>query len=373
MKSTELSLGGPAFPVISSDGTVTIADSSLLLFGEYSRDGDDLILTGQNGQQLQIVEYFSQTTPPALISSDGKMLSGETVSLLAGPQAPGQYALVTGGLFGEPIGQVETLSGSASAQRPNGLQVELEIGSQVFQGDVISVGANATLGITFLDKTVFTLEDGATMVLNELVYDPAGSSNSMLFNLIGGTAAFVAGAVAKSGDMKIETPVAVMAIRGTDPGAICQFQGRCDFFVKNGLYDLLHKLVTGLIIAAVDDESQIVTLNNINGTPVVSSPDPATQAIIDRVYGSLQNTVRILEERLKDGGEPVRGKGTGTLSWVSCGCPHPSVIRTSARAHARGSSEGRVPSRVRRRSRPKHSTVRRRSGIPPVKAFLIPS
>jgi hypothetical protein len=55
------------------------------------------------------------------------------------------------------------------------------------------------------------------MVLDEFVYDPNGKSNSTLFSLTKGTFTFVAGKVAKTGDMKIETPVATMGIRGTTP------------------------------------------------------------------------------------------------------------------------------------------------------------
>jgi hypothetical protein len=38
-----------------------------------------------------------------------------------------------------------------------------------------------------------------------------------LFNLSKGTFTFVAGKIAKTGDMKIDTPVATMGIRGTTP------------------------------------------------------------------------------------------------------------------------------------------------------------
>ena len=53
------------------------------------------------------------------------------------------------------------------------------------------------------------------MVLNEMVYDPNGSNNSSLISLVQGTISFVAGATAKQGDMKVDTPVATMGIRGT--------------------------------------------------------------------------------------------------------------------------------------------------------------
>ena len=74
---------------------------------------------------------------------------------------------------------------------------------------------NSTLGITFIDGTVFGLSSNAKMVLNEMVYDPNGSNNSSLLSLVAGTISFVAGETAKHGDMKIDTPVATMGIRGT--------------------------------------------------------------------------------------------------------------------------------------------------------------
>lgn len=46
---------------------------------------------------------------------------------------------------------------------------------------------------------------------------PKGKSNSTFFKLSKGAFTFVAGNVAKTGDMKIDTPVATMGIRGTTP------------------------------------------------------------------------------------------------------------------------------------------------------------
>ena len=53
------------------------------------------------------------------------------------------------------------------------------------------------------------------MVLNEFVYNPGGSANSALINLVQGSITFLAGEVAHTGDMKVGTPVATMGIRGT--------------------------------------------------------------------------------------------------------------------------------------------------------------
>ncbi len=48
-----------------------------------------------------------------------------------------------------------------------------------------------------------------------MVYDPNGSNNHRCSAWSQGTISFVAGATAKHGDMKVDTPVATMGIRGT--------------------------------------------------------------------------------------------------------------------------------------------------------------
>src|SRR6202008_4311331 len=77
---------------------------------------------------------------------------------------------------------------------------------------------------------VFGLLQNARMVLNEMVYDPNGSNNSSLLTLVAGTISFVAGETAKHGDMKVDTPVATMGIRGT---AVLAQLLEIDFSVPN--------------------------------------------------------------------------------------------------------------------------------------------
>ena len=67
------------------------------------------------------------------------------------------------------------------------------------------------------------------MVLNNLVYDAGGTDNALLFRVVDGTFAFVAGKVAPTGDLKVTTPVATMGIRGTEPCGIERADGSYDF------------------------------------------------------------------------------------------------------------------------------------------------
>jgi hypothetical protein len=94
---------------------------------------------------------------------------------------------------------------------------QAKVGDLVYQGDVVATGADGTLGIVFGDGTSFDISSNAKMTLNEFIYDPKGKSNSSLISLQKGTFTFLAGKVAKSGNMKVETPVGTMGIRGTAP------------------------------------------------------------------------------------------------------------------------------------------------------------
>jgi hypothetical protein len=139
------------------------------------------------------------------------------------PPRPSAGELETG-----PIGKVVTATGSVTVEHANAVVVQAnvtsgsgggatKIGDPVYRGDVVQTGADGKIGITFTDGTAFNLSSNARMVLNEFVYDPNGTSNSTLIILTKGTFTFIAGKVAKTGDMKIDTPVATMGIRGTTP------------------------------------------------------------------------------------------------------------------------------------------------------------
>ncbi len=148
----------------------------------------------------------------ALASPDGAHLTGDIVKALSGHV---EYAQADGSAsVNKVIGHVTKLAGSATAIR-NGVSIILNQGDNVEKGDVVQSGSGSTVGITFIDGTVFGLSSNARMVLNEMVYDPNGSNNSSLLSLVAGTITFVAGETAKHGDMKIDTPVATMGIRGT--------------------------------------------------------------------------------------------------------------------------------------------------------------
>jgi VCBS repeat-containing protein len=203
-----------AVSVHADTGVVTIPDAHLLFTADFQRKGSDLVLTGDDGHKILVTDYFRHEKQPDLVSPEGALLSASLVELLAGSAAPGQYAQATAPAAQQPVGRVETVSGSATVTR-NGVAVDLNVGDLVFQGDVVQTRSDSTLGIGFADGSAFSLKENARMALNEFVYDPNSTSNSALINLVQGTVSFIASQVAKTGNMRVETPTATLGIRGT--------------------------------------------------------------------------------------------------------------------------------------------------------------
>jgi hypothetical protein len=126
----------------------------------------------------------------------------------------------------KPIGKVVSATGAVTIEHESAVVVQANVSGQsgptkvgdlVYLSDVVKTGADGRVGINFTDGTSFNLSSNARMVLNEFVYEPNGKANSTLLSLTKGTFTFIAGKIAKTGDMRIDTPVATMGIRGTTP------------------------------------------------------------------------------------------------------------------------------------------------------------
>jgi VCBS repeat-containing protein len=279
-------------PAHAPADAIIVPDAHFLFNADFKRSGVDLILSGDE-REVVFHDYFKGEKRAALASPDGAHLTGDIVNALTGHVEVSQAG--TGAVVGLVIGHVTKLQGSATAVR-NGVSIILNNGDNVEKGDVVQSGSDSTLGITFVDGTVFGLSSNARMVLNEMVYDPNGSNNSSLMSLVAGTISFVAGQTAKHGDMKIDTPVATMGIRGTAvlvqidftvPGQAgapnASFQVLVEPDGTTGSYILFDK-TTLQPIAVVNQAGQQININNgvISQSNAPLSPD--VQKLIQDVF-----------------------------------------------------------------------------------------
>lgn len=273
---------------------IVVKDANLLFNGDFKRTGLDLVIS-RDDQELVLPDYFKGDKRAPLASSDGAWLTGKTIEVLTGhvqfAQADGSAAAA------KIIGHVTKLSGSATVVR-NGVSIVLNNGDNVHQGDVVQSGSNSTVGITFIDGSVFGLASNARMVLNEMVYDPNGSGNSSLLSLVQGTISFVAGATAKHGDMKVDTPVATMGIRGTAvlveidfevtvPGTAppVRFQVLVEPDGTSGSYVLLDR-VTLTQIATVNQPGTVTIVSGAGAVSFLASAQlsPELMKLISEVF-----------------------------------------------------------------------------------------
>lgn len=295
---------------------VLIPDASLLFKADFHRAGPDLVLTGEDGHRTLVQDYFRTDAPLPLMAPNGAGLQPDVIDLLTGSPAANQYAQAgAAAQSAAGIGTVKTLIGNVSVVR-NGVEVTLKVGDVVYKSDVVQTASGSAVGISFPDGTALHLTANARMALTDYSFD-AGSaaSNGALFNLVEGTFSFVAGQVAKGGvGMKIGTPVATMAIRGTTGWvqqqvatinvnlgnlsysfAVVDDQGT----TQSGIYDLVDS--TGNVIATVSNKGVLtfVTGQGVGQSPLVQTQQMSAeqlsfeQQIVQAVFNAvgIQNIV----------------------------------------------------------------------------------
>ena len=260
-----------------------VPDAHLLFSGEYERSGNDLIISDQDHRTV-VHDYFRGQQRPALVSSEGATVDPRIIDALTGHV---EYAQAAGtSSVGKVVGHVAKLTGSASIVR-NGVTVELNNGDAVYQNDVVQTGSGSTIGLVMIDGTTFNLAANARLMLNDLTFDPTSTSNTSLFTLMQGAASFVAGQVAKTGDMKVGTPVATVGIRGTAVNLdISSTDGTVSVSVIDQHDNQVHTVqvynINGDLIGTASSDGSALTLTPLAGfdvrvDQVVKSPADLAQ------------------------------------------------------------------------------------------------
>ena len=116
------------------------------------------------------------------------------------------------------IGSISELRGIGEVLRQDSddsLEAELEL--NIASMDNVRTG-NGRLSITFLDDSTVSLTERSSIVIDDFVFDPDPSQSRLALNMASGTARFLTGALGRINreNINIRTPVATIAIRGTD-------------------------------------------------------------------------------------------------------------------------------------------------------------
>jgi hypothetical protein len=114
------------------------------------------------------------------------------------------------------IGKFQIVKGSVTVTRANVVVSAPSVGELVYEGDLIETGSDGLIAIVFLDGTNFHLSTDARLVLDEFICGTEKSSPSALLRVTKGVFSLIAGKMATTGRLIIDTPFA--QIRSTAPG-----------------------------------------------------------------------------------------------------------------------------------------------------------
>jgi hypothetical protein len=118
------------------------------------------------------------------------------------------------------VSSAEPRIGTAASTRPNveavsgGNTQTLSAGSEVFANQTVRTGNRGMADLVFLDKTNLSVGPTSEVRLDKFVYDPRGSSGSVVVQMTRGSFRWVTGSQAKDA-YQVGTPHGTLGVRGT--------------------------------------------------------------------------------------------------------------------------------------------------------------
>ncbi|HEY7434965.1 MAG TPA: FecR domain-containing protein [Methylomirabilota bacterium] len=117
----------------------------------------------------------------------------------------------------QEAGHVKVAKGAVQIERA-GQKTPATVGAVVQAGDVVTTGADGSVGITFLDNSLLSAGPNSMLAIDRFAFDSTTHQGSFESSLKRGTLAVVSGKLAKQSPdaMKVRTPAAVLGVRGTE-------------------------------------------------------------------------------------------------------------------------------------------------------------
>jgi hypothetical protein len=113
------------------------------------------------------------------------------------------------------IGSVTESSGTAIIKRGKDT-IQVAKGTEIKTNDRVET-KNGKVKIVFKDDTNVTVTESSSLVIDDFVYDPKSGAGKLGLKAAAGTVRYVSGSIAKDPkNVKINTPTAAIAVRGTD-------------------------------------------------------------------------------------------------------------------------------------------------------------
>ena len=119
-------------------------------------------------------------------------------------------------VFGNEAALVKKIKGSAYIIR-DGKEIVLDIGTKVFEKDVIFTKKQSNLSLIFKDNTRISIGARSEFKIEEYLFVPSEKKESFIINLVQGSIECITGLISKINPeaFKIKAKTASIGIRGT--------------------------------------------------------------------------------------------------------------------------------------------------------------
>jgi len=123
--------------------------------------------------------------------------------------------LLMAGTSWADIGSVTEATGTAIIKRGKDT-IQVAKGTEIKTNDKVET-KNGKVKIVFKDDTNVTVTESSSLIIDDFVYDPKSGAGKLGLKAAAGTVRYVSGSIAKDPkNVKINTPTAAIAVRGTD-------------------------------------------------------------------------------------------------------------------------------------------------------------
>jgi hypothetical protein len=180
---------------------------------------------------------------------------------------------------------VSELNGTAQILRDKPYDANLKF---AIQSNDEAITKDGRMAITFLDDSTVKLTENSQLLIDEYIYDPDPSKSKMSLNFALGTARFITGNLNRidKQNIKLSTPTANIAIRGTDFTATVDELGRSLIILLPdalGLSSGEIEVVTAMGAVILNKPYEATTVNVFESSPTKPVILDLTLDIIDNM------------------------------------------------------------------------------------------
>lgn len=283
---------------VGDHNTVSLPDGVDLSSLDFTREGQDLVLKGPDGQTLVVEGYFSAADAPVILSPHGGMLSPALVQSFLKAGADVEVAANATANDASPVGEITEMSGHATVTHADGSRENVTNGTKIYEGDIVETDDKGAVNIKFVDDSTFAISENARLAVDDFSFNPSDQSGTTGLSILRGVFMFTSGLVGRENPdaVHLNTPVGSIGIRGTIIGGHISENGESQISVLEGAIVVRN----GMGEQILSDQFETVKLTGFNAP--ITNVGTMEAAAVSQSYGAVRAVSPALFTSIDDAG-----------------------------------------------------------------------